>query len=89
MSVLESADGAVSVEGARLRAFVERIETLEAEKKEVSDQIKDVYAEAKAEGYDTKILRKIVALRKKRPDERQEEEAMLELYLSALGMNNG
>lgn len=70
----------------RLRAFIERIERLEEEKKEVAEQIKEVYAEAKANGFDAKILRKVVSLRKKPTEERQEEEALLDLYLSALGM---
>ncbi|SFI83864.1 DUF2312 domain-containing protein [Albimonas pacifica] len=75
-----------TVSAGQLRAIVERIETLEAEKAEVSEQIKEVYAEAKGNGFDAATLRKIVALRKKRPEERSEEEAMLELYMNALGM---
>ncbi|MCX2722592.1 DUF2312 domain-containing protein [Roseibium salinum] len=70
----------------QLRAFVERIERLEEEKKVISDDIKDVYAEAKGNGYDVQILRKVVSLRKKQPHEREEEEAVLVLYLHALGM---
>ncbi|MFK7943186.1 MAG: DUF2312 domain-containing protein [Paracoccaceae bacterium] len=77
---------ATSVASGQLRAIVERIENLEEEKKEVAEQIKEVYAEAKANGYDTKTLRKIVTLRKKDSEERQEEEALLDLYMSALGM---
>jgi uncharacterized protein (UPF0335 family) len=73
----------------QLRTIVERIERLEEEKKEVAEQIKEVYAEAKGNGFDTKTLRKIVALRKKDPNERSEEEAMLDLYLHALGMAPG
>jgi len=73
----------------QLRTIVERIERLEEEKKEVAEQIKEVYAEAKGDGYDTKTLRKVVALRKKDPSERSEEEAMLDLYLHALGMAPG
>ena len=69
-----------------LRSFIERIERLEEEKKTIADDIKDVYAEAKANGFDTKILRKIVSLRKQDRDERMEEEAILELYKQALGM---
>jgi uncharacterized protein (UPF0335 family) len=69
-----------------LKAFVERIERLEEEKKALSDDIKDVYGEAKGNGFDTKIIRKIVALRKKDHAERKEEEAIMELYLEALGM---
>ena len=70
----------------QLRAFVERIERLEEEKKTIADDIKDVYAEAKGNGYDVKILRKVVSLRKKQPHEREEEEAVLDLYMHALGM---
>ena len=69
-----------------LRQFVERFERLEAEKKEISDQQKEVMAEAKGRGYDTKVLRKIIALRKRDHNELAEEEAVLELYKSALGM---
>ena len=70
----------------QLRAIVERIERLEEEKAEIADQIKEVYAEAKAHGFDTKILRKVVSLRKKDADERQTEELVLATYLEALGM---
>ncbi|QYJ02038.1 DUF2312 domain-containing protein [Henriciella algicola] len=69
----------------KLRLTVERIERLEEEKKEVADQIKDVYAEAKAMGYDTKALRQVVRLRKQDRQEREEAEAVLETYLIALG----
>lgn len=75
-----------TIAAEHLKQIVERIERLEEEKAEVTEQIKEVYAEAKGTGFDTKTLRKIVALRKKDPDERSEEEAMLDLYLSALGM---
>ncbi len=74
------------VTASELRAFVERYERLEAEKKDIADQQKEVMAEAKGRGYDTRILRKIVALRKKDPAEISEEEAVLELYKEALGM---
>lgn len=70
----------------QLRAFVERIERLEEEKKVISDDIKDVYAEAKGNGFDIKVLRKVISLRKKKPHEREEEEAVLDLYMHALGM---
>ena len=69
----------------KLRLTVERIERLEEEKKEVSDQIKDVYPEAKAMGYDTKALRATVRIRKQDRQEREEEAAVLETYLIALG----
>ena len=70
-----------------LKAFVERIERLEEEKKALTDDIKDVYGEAKANGFDVKIMRKIVSLRKQDRDQRVEEETILDLYLAALGMN--
>ncbi|BAT57753.1 hypothetical protein GJW-30_1_00263 [Variibacter gotjawalensis] len=70
----------------QLKAFVERIERLEEEKKTISDDLKDVYAEAKANGYDTKALRTVVRLRKQDKDERAEQEAILDTYLAALGM---
>ncbi|MEM1073621.1 MAG: DUF2312 domain-containing protein [Pseudomonadota bacterium] len=69
-----------------LRQFVERIERLDAEKKDIADQQKEVMAEAKARGYDTKILRKVIALRKRDADDIAEEEAVLEMYKEALGM---
>lgn len=70
----------------QLKAFIERIERLEEEKKTIADDIKDVYAEAKANGFDTKVLRKVVSLRKQDVDERKEQDEILSLYLSALGM---
>ena len=70
----------------QLRAFIERIERLEEEKKTIADDIKDVYGEAKGTGFDTKILKKVIALRKKDEQERMEEEAILDTYLAALGM---
>ncbi|MCK5934224.1 Uncharacterized conserved protein, UPF0335 family [Fulvimarina manganoxydans] len=74
------------VAGDQLRSFVERIERLEEEKKTIADDIKDVYAEAKGNGFDTKVLRKVISLRKQDQNERQEQEAILDLYLQALGM---
>lgn len=70
----------------RLRSFIERIERLEEEKATIGDDIKDVYGEAKAEGYDTKAMRTIVKMRKKDQGERKEEELVLNTYLIALGM---
>lgn len=70
----------------QLRAFVERIERLEEEKKSIADDIKDVYGEAKAMGYDVKVMRKVVAIRKQDQNERLEQEAILDTYLHALGM---
>jgi len=69
-----------------LRAFVERYERLEAEKKDIADQQKEVMAEARSRGYDTKVLRKVIGLRKRDPQDVSEEEAVLELYKEALGM---
>lgn len=80
------ADKKYGFTAGQLKSFIERIERLEEEKKTVSGDIKEVYAEAKANGFDTKILKKIVALRRKSEDERTEEEAMLETYMVALGM---
>jgi uncharacterized protein (UPF0335 family) len=70
----------------QLRSYVERIERLEEEKKSISDDIKDVYGEAKAMGYDTKVLRKVIAIRKQDQNDRMEQEAILDTYLHALGM---
>ena len=70
----------------RLRLLIERIERLEEEKKGIADDIRDVYAEAKAVGYDTKIMRQIVRLRKMKPDDRSEQDMLLETYKNALGM---
>ena len=74
------------VTGEHLRAFIERIERLEEEKKALSDDIREVYAEAKGTGFDAKTMRQIVRLRKLDTADRQEQEALLETYLSALGM---
>ncbi len=70
----------------QLRIFVERIERLEEEKKALSDDLKEVYAEAKSTGFDTKALRKIISIRKQEDHERQEQEAILATYMQALGM---
>ncbi len=74
------------VAASQLKAIIERIERLEEEKAGLSEDIKGVYQEAKGNGFDTKILRKIVALRKRDYAERQEEEALLEMYMQSLGM---
>jgi uncharacterized protein (UPF0335 family) len=79
-------DAKTSFAQGQLRSFIERIERLEEEKKAIAADIKEVYGEAKATGFDTKIMRKVVTLRKKDSAERQEEEALLDLYLGALGM---
>jgi len=72
---------------SRLKLLIERIERLEEEKKAIADDIKDVYAEAKAVGYDTKIMRKIVQLRKMKPDDLREMDALLETYRIAVGLD--
>ncbi len=71
--------------GDQLKSIVERIERLEEEKKTISDDIKEVYAEAKGTGYDVGALKKVIALRKRDLDERKEEEAVIDLYLQAVG----
>lgn len=71
----------------RLRLLIERVERLEEEKKGISDDIRDAYAEAKAVGFDPKIMRQIVKLRKLRPDDRREMDLVLETYRSALGLD--
>ena len=70
----------------QLRSIIERIERLEEEKQALADDIKEVYAEAKANGFDTKTLRTVIRIRKQDTSERQEQEALLDLYLQALGM---
>ena len=74
------------VSGARLKSFVERVERLEEEKKSLAEDIRDVYAEAKSTGFEPKILRKIVSLRRANLEKRREEQELLDLYMSALGM---
>jgi len=81
-----TAPGSYRVAADELRSFIERIERLDAEKKDIADQQKEVLAEAKSSGYDTKIMRKLVTMRKKDQQEISEEEAILELYREALGM---
>ena len=76
-----------AVTADELRQFIERFEQLESEKKDVTEQQKELMAEAKGRGYDTKVMRKVIALRKRKPDELAEEEAVLELYKTALGMS--
>ena len=78
---------AYGVTADELRAFIERYELLESERKEIADQQKEVMAEARGRGYDTKVLRKIIALRKRQPDDVAEEQAVLDLYKAALGMD--
>ena len=76
----------MNVTADELRQFIERAEQLAAEKDDISEQEKELFAEAKGRGYDTKVMRKIIALRKRKPDDIAEEEAVLELYHQALGM---
>lgn len=75
-----------SINAPQLRAFIERIERLEEEKRATAEDIKDVYAEAKGTGFDAKIIRKIVSLRRQDVHKRKEEEEILDVYMSALGI---
>lgn len=79
-------NAAYNVTADELRQFIERFEQLESEKKDVSEQQKELMAEAKGRGYDTKVMKKVVALRKRKPDEIAEEEAIIDMYKAALGM---
>ena len=83
---MSSTNQAYDVTAEELRQFIERYEHLDAEKKDIAEQQKEVMAEAKGRGYDTSVLRKIIALRKRKPDDIAEEEAVLDLYKAALGM---
>ncbi|WP_455480598.1 DUF2312 domain-containing protein [Bartonella sp. B12(2025)] len=85
MNTVTDQTNAISVN--QLRAFIERIERLEEEKKTISDDIKEVYAELKGSGFDSKAVRSIIRLRKKEDHERMEEEAIIQLYKNALGMS--
>ncbi len=78
--------GVNSVAAGELRSFIERLERLDEEKKALADAQKEVMAEAKSRGYDTKVMRKLISLRKKDPQDIAEEEAILEVYREALGM---
>lgn len=79
-------DQAYSIAADELRQFIEQYEQLEAEKKDIAERMKEVLAEAKARGYDTKVMLKIIALRKRDRDDIAEEEAILEMYKQALGL---
>lgn len=79
-------DATTTVTAQELRQFVERFERLEAEKKDIADAQKEVMAEAKGRGYDTRVLRKVIAIRKRDANDLAEEEAVLDMYKSALGM---
>lgn len=83
--VIETTDATYRVTAAELRQFVERMERLDAEKKDLADQQKEVMAEAKSRGYDTKVLRKVIALRKRSKDEIAEEDAVTQFYMETLG----
>ena len=84
---MDEHEGAPSeVNSGHLKSFIERIERLEEDKKAIADDIKDVYAEAKGTGFDIKIIRKVVSIRKQDADKRREEDEILDLYLAALGM---
>jgi uncharacterized protein (UPF0335 family) len=78
--------GKGTVAAAELRQFVERLERLEEEKKTISDDVRDVFAELKGRGYDVKAVRQILKIRKQDKEERQEQEAILDVYMQALGM---
>jgi len=78
--------GPAGVNSGHLRAFIERVERLEEEKRAIAEDIKDVYAEAKGNGFDVKVMRKIVSIRRQDTAKRREEEEILDLYLAALGM---
>ena len=81
-----TANDAGGVSGQRLRAFIERIERLEEEKAALADDVKDIFAESKAVGFDVKTIRKVIRLRKMDKQKREEEEELLELYKSAIGL---
>ena len=85
--MVDSVPDSYRITAEELRQFVERFERLEIEKKDIADQQKEVMAEAKSRGYDTRIMRKIVSLRKRDLEEVAEEEAVLSMYKTALGMN--
>ena len=83
---MADANDPYNVTADELRQFIERFEQLDAEKKDVAEQQKELMAEAKGRGYDTKVMRLIIAIRKRKPDDLAEEESILETYKSALGM---
>lgn len=89
MTEMQTATGEQATRFAKdqLKAFIERIERLEEEKKATSDDIRDIYAEAKGNGFDVKALRSLIRLRKLDTDERREQEQVLDIYMHALGMS--
>ena len=82
----ETVSNVHEISGNRLKSFIERIERLEEEKKALAEDIRDVYGEAKGTGFDSKVMRRIVSLRKTNLEKRREEQELLELYMSAIGM---
>lgn len=82
----DTPQGHNSIAAGQLRSFIDRIERMEAEKKAIAEDIKEIYSEAKGSGFDGKIIRKIVAMRKRDANERAEEDAILHTYMAALGM---
>ncbi len=85
-NIKKQGDNVTDISGNRLKSFIERVERLEGEKKAIAEDIRDVYSEAKGTGFDPKIMRKIVSLRKMNLEKRREELELLELYMSAIGM---
>ena len=83
---MKAPSSSVDVTSERLKSFIERIERLEEEKKGIADDIKDVFAEAKGTGFDVKIMRQVIRLRKMEANDRQEQEELLDVYMRALGM---
>lgn len=84
---MTDSNSAYNITADELRQFIERYEQLEAEKKDITETQKEVMAEAKGRGYDAKVIKKLIALRKRSADDIAEENAILEMYASALGMN--
>jgi len=82
----EATGAGIGIARDQLKSVIERIERLEEEKQAIADDIKEVYAEAKGNGFDTKIIRQVIRIRKQDSAERQEQEALLDVYLAALGM---
>lgn len=86
LKAVETQADAGGVSGARIKSFIERVERLEAEKKVIAEDIKEVYAESKTSGFEPKIIKKIVSLRKVKLEQRREDNELLELYQSVIGM---
>lgn len=83
-----AAEGSAGFAQGKLRSFIERIERLEEEKAALAADVREIYSEAKGQGFETKVMRKVVALRKMETADRQEQDALLDLYMDALGMTN-